>query len=526
MSALIRQKLAVCAIACLAAGAAAQTTRPDTKPSTLAASPEETPVISAADLPPGEKLYPQTQPAARITDPADLARLYDTYLGLQSFDRMSHYMREARHLIEKYDLNQPADEWERRWNAINSYFADREYVSDKIAQDTAEAKILEQRDVVVKTLFFAVGPVAAYDTPGDNGKSITLLWAPASGAKSFVIRRLDLGREGRPAKHQVWVDANKVDAAALTFKDTDNFPDHDYRYQLIALRENGARVLVGEAGPVRAQGDLFLYTRRWLLVIVGLISAAVLFYISLARRGVDLKIRKIAGLEAVDEAVGRATEMGRPILFVPGIQDMNEIQTVAGLIVLGRVANVAAVHDAFLEVPTSRSLVMTAARETVATSYSNAGRPDAYDEKKIYYTTDEQFAYVATVTGMMVREKPAACFYMGSFFAESLILAETGNLIGSIQIAGTAQPSQLPFFVAACDYTLIGEEFFAASAYLSGEPLQMGSLKGQDVGKVIAMVLIVVGCLLYTFVMYSQARFGFAGHVLDYLTREVLNTTG
>jgi hypothetical protein len=82
---------------------------------------------------------------------------------------------------------------------------------------------------------------------------------------------------------------------------------------------------------------------------------------------------------------------------------------------------------------------------------------------------------------------------MGSFFAESLILAELGNSVGAIQIAGTAQPAQLPFFVAACDYTLIGEEFFAASAYLSGEPDQLGSLKGQDVGKMIVAGGIIIG---------------------------------
>ena len=98
----------------------------------------------------------------------------------------------------------------------------------------------------------------------------------------------------------------------------------------------------------------------------------------------------------------------------------------------------------------------------------------------------------------MVREKPAACFYMGAFFAESLILAETGNTIGAIQVAGTAMPAQLPFFVAACDYTLIGEEFFAASAYLSGEPDQLGSLKGQDIGKVIVFIGIFIGAGLLT----------------------------
>ncbi|MFM8697698.1 MAG: DUF6754 domain-containing protein [Phycisphaerales bacterium] len=47
----------------------------------------------------------------------------------------------------------------------------------------------------------------------------------------------------------------------------------------------------------------------------------------------------------------------------------------------------------------------------------------------------------------------------------------------------TAETAQLPFFVAACDYTLIGEEFFAASAYLSGEPDQLGTLLGQDLAK-------------------------------------------
>ena len=193
------------------------------------------------------------------------------------------------------------------------------------------------------------------------------------------------------------------------------------------------------------------------------ISAIVIVAIVAARNGVVMKIRKIAALEAIDEAVGRATEMGRPVLFVPGIQDMNDLQTVAGITVLGRVAKVAAEYDAALEVPTSRSLVMTAARDTVQAAYLAAGRGDAYHADRINYITDEQFGYVAYLAGTMNRERPATCLYMGAFYAESLLLAENGNSIGAIQIAGTAESSQLPFFVAACDYTLIGEEFFAAS---------------------------------------------------------------
>jgi hypothetical protein len=236
----------------------------------------------------------------------------------------------------------------------------------------------------------------------------------------------------------------------------------------------------------------------WLGMIMAVLCGAIVLCIEMARRGWPIKIRRIAGLDAVEEAVGRATEMGRSCFYIAGIQDLNEMQTVAGITVLSHVAKVVADYDARLEMPTSRSLVMTTARETVRASYLAAGRPDSYVEDNIYYVTDEQFGFAAFATGKMVREKPAACFYMGCFYAESLLFAETANTVGAIQIAGTAEPAQLPFFVAACDYTLIGEEFYAASAYLSGDPDQLGSLKGQDFGKLLVAGLLIVGCLLAT----------------------------
>jgi hypothetical protein len=106
---------------------------------------------------------------------------------------------------------------------------------------------------------------------------------------------------------------------------------------------------------------------------------------------------------------------------------------------------------------------------------------------------------VAAVDGIMLREKPAACFYMGYFFAEALILAETGNETGAIQIAGTDADTQLPFFITACDYTLMGEELYAASAYLSRQPLLVAQLRGQDIAKSILAVLLVAGVAAATY---------------------------
>jgi hypothetical protein len=95
---------------------------------------------------------------------------------------------------------------------------------------------------------------------------------------------------------------------------------------------------------------------------------------------------------------------------------------------------------------------------------------------------------------------------MGAYFAESLLLTETGASTGAIQIAGTDSDHQLPFFVTTCDYTLIGEELYAASAYLSKEPVQIGTLRGQDIGKAVVLSAIGIGIVLATVGVVTGAQ--------------------
>ena len=213
----------------------------------------------------------------------------------------------------------------------------------------------------------------------------------------------------------------------------------------------------------------------------------------------DIFLRTIPGLKAVEEAVGRSTEMGRPILYVPGIMDMNEVETVAGVVVLGHVANMTAQYETELDVPVARAIVMQSARQVAKEAYMTQGRPEMYNEDMVHYVTDDQFAYAAAVNGIMQRDEPAACLYMGKFFAESLLFAETGNSIGAIQIAGTGSQTQIPFFVTACDYTLMGEEFFAASAYLAKEPELIAGITAQDIIKVLLIGFIMLAIVSRAF---------------------------
>ena len=250
---------------------------------------------------------------------------------------------------------------------------------------------------------------------------------------------------------------------------------------------------------VMGEGVLFIEGGRIKFAAIILVSITLYYYIDRARSGEEIYLRTIPGLKALEEAVGRATEMGKSVLFVPGISDMDQVETITGLNLLGHVAEHTAKYETSLNVPVSKSIVMEAGRDICKESYLKAGRPDLYSDDMVHYISDEQFAYAAGVNGIMEREKPAACFYLGKFYAESLMLAETGNSIGAIQIAGTGSPSQIPFFVTACDYTLIGEEFFTASAYLSKKPELVGSIKGQDIVKLLVMVFMVLTLVLNGF---------------------------
>jgi len=338
------------------------------------------------------------------------------------------------------------------------------------------------------------------DTPGDEGGSITLTWILSKDEENQqntvtgyeIYQALAIG-----GPYEI---VGTVTPGTSTFVSTglENGKGYFYRVRTVS-RKGFSDTRVGESIVPRA--NWFNSKESWVVIIGIWILFWIIYYIRAAAAGKELYIRKIAGIEAVEDAVGRATEMGRSVLFIPGIQDMDNVQTVAGLTILASIAKKTAEYETKLNVHVSRSIVMSTGRETVKEAYLSQGRPDLFYEDMVYYITDEQFGYVAAVDGIMVREKPAACFYMGAFFAESLILAETGNYVGAIQIAGTAMPSQLPFFVAACDYTLIGEELFAASAYLSGDKKIIGALKGQDVGKVTAMGAIFLGTIFAT--LYS-----------------------
>jgi len=225
---------------------------------------------------------------------------------------------------------------------------------------------------------------------------------------------------------------------------------------------------------------------------------AILSRIIAARRGRPIFIRRIAGLDHLEEALGRATEMGRPILFSPGFSGLGAMSTYAALAVLEHAVRRCARFGLRVIVPIADAALFSVAQDTVRDSFMAEGRPELFQPDDVLFLSGDQNAFAAAVTGIMEREQIAAAFYFGSYGFESLLLAETGQRVGAIQVAATDSFFQVPFFLTSCDYTIIGEELFAAGAYLSREPTMLGSLVGQDYGKLglVALLLAGVGAAL------------------------------
>lgn len=376
-----------------------------------------------------------------------------------------------------------------------------------LAQNTPDTTaLLTDRSTITTQTIPAPQPVTnvtASDSPDDHGHSITITWTKSAddGVGSSSVAMYSIFRSASPDGPFVKVGAVPFGEERFTNSSSRDAADsvllannRDYYYRVDAITvDTTVRSSSQVAGPAQATGQWYNVGRTVVLLSVIIFTLLTLIFISKAKRGDNLYVRPLAGIEAVDEAIGRATEMGKPILYVMGLGTAQDIATIASFTILSRVSKKVAEYQTDLLVPCYDPIVFTIAQEIVQSSFLDAGRPEAYKDDMVYFVTQAQFAYVAAVNGTMVRVKPATNLYLGKFYAESLMLAETGSVTGSIQISGTDEVAQIPFFVVACDYTLIGEELYAASAYLGREPVLLGSLKGQDWAKGLLIICALAG---------------------------------
>ena len=117
-----------------------------------------------------------------------------------------------------------------------------------------------------------------------------------------------------------------------------------------------------------------------IVAFVLLFGSFVLYYLftRMMEQGKAFKIRTLAPLEALPEAVGRCAEMGKPIFYMPGIGSSLSLSSgayiLAGITILGRLAHFAAKAGVKLRLFTVTIDAMPLIQDTIKTAYAVEGK--------------------------------------------------------------------------------------------------------------------------------------------------------
>jgi len=217
-----------------------------------------------------------------------------------------------------------------------------------------------------------------------------------------------------------------------------------------------------------------------------------------AKSGRRFPLRPIRAYERLQSLVSQATESGRPIHVGLGSGQAGDVatpETVMGLTVFDFVARHAAASNQPILGTAGEATVLAAAQGVLQNARREAGFPERYTGRELNFYGPDPFGYAAGSLAAFERREHLASVLIGRFGAEGLWIAESSRDPEMTQLGGTSSPHAMALMGTALDETVIGEEIYAAGAYLH-RPSHLGSLATQDVVRVVVILVILVGVVM------------------------------
>jgi len=219
------------------------------------------------------------------------------------------------------------------------------------------------------------------------------------------------------------------------------------------------------------------------------------------RQGRAPRLRPIPGYDRLRRFIGQAAESGRPVHVSLGVQGVGGTDTttaLAGLIVFDSLARQAALYDIQPVVTLADPTMLLAAQDVIRQAYQRRDRLPNYDPTKVRFVASSPVAYAAGAADTLAHEPLTGNAIVGIFSDEYLLLGQAALQQELPQVAGAPDMRALPYMYTTADETLIGEEIFAAGAYLSQLPSHIASLMAQDWMRILVALLILGGVILKT----------------------------
>lgn len=237
------------------------------------------------------------------------------------------------------------------------------------------------------------------------------------------------------------------------------------------------------------------------LLMLLLLFAAVLYYLWRVSRGLSVPpIRRIEGMEAIEEGIGRAVEMGRPVHYCTG--DFGRLSgpqgpaVIASLNLYSYTVQICAKND--IKIYTSLGMhpeIIPLAEAITEEAYKAAGKPELYDPANILYYGDWSGGLRLAKIGTILEHNVGLNIEAGVLWTNiaSHAMART---IGALNIGGTIRWVGMYGQAIVCDYLLITEEILAAGAKASEDPTLTSSIAAEDIGKFVVLGIGIISLIL------------------------------
>jgi hypothetical protein len=235
-----------------------------------------------------------------------------------------------------------------------------------------------------------------------------------------------------------------------------------------------------------------------LLIVLLIVVIITLIYHERARVGrLTLNLRPLPGLDIVRQALANGAETGRAVHLSPGPGSIagrgNTAETIAGLLAAERVAAEAALNGASILCSSGDAVAHLALRGSMRQAYQRAGLGQDYRPSSIQLLAHQDpMAYASGVTTLYGRQKLEASQMLGGFDQDLLLASEVGAQLGVPQLIGATSTTAQPLALLTADHTLIGEEIYAAEAYLANTAVAQSRLKTQDALRTVLIVVILI----------------------------------
>lgn len=224
--------------------------------------------------------------------------------------------------------------------------------------------------------------------------------------------------------------------------------------------------------------------------------------LALVERRWPARFRPIPAFDALGGATERAVEAGERVHFSLGTGTLLGSETgpaLAGLSMLTRVAEAATMSDRPPVVTAADGALVILAQDTIRAAYRKARAGERYHASSGRLVGPTPLSYAAGVPSVLNDEEASVHLMLGRFGVEGALVADVGQRKHAFTLGGTQDIQSQALLYATADNPLIGEDVFAGGAYLNAGSMHRGSLRTQDLVRVLIVAGVLIGTLLKTF---------------------------